>query len=110
MSCEALEKAISTDPIAVKMSVLLGSVKDIKIKLKIIINCEINNQLFLWPKFWIGILKLSITNVMGKKVKSIPSTKQKNLQVDISDLSDGHYNIKIETKGFVVFKSFLISK
>ena len=56
------------------------------------------------------ILKLSITNVMGKKVKSIPNTKQKNLQVDISDLSDGHYNIKIETKGFVVFKSFLISK
>ena len=47
---------------------------------------------------------------MGKKVKSIPNTKQKNLQVDISDLSDGHYNIKIETKGFVVFKSFLISK
>ena len=56
------------------------------------------------------ILKLSITNVMGKKVKSIPNTKQKNLQVDISDLSSGHYNIKIETKGFVVFKSFLISK
>ena len=56
------------------------------------------------------ILKLSITNVMGKKVKSIPNTKQKNLQVDISDLSDGHYNIKIETKGFVVFKSFLITK
>ena len=56
------------------------------------------------------ILKLSITNVIGKKVKSIPNTKQKNLQVDISDLSDGHYNIKIETKGFVVFKSFLISK
>ena len=61
MSCEALEKAIKTDPIAVKMSVLLGSVKDIKIKLKIIINCEINNQLFLWPKFWIGTFKLSIT-------------------------------------------------
>ena len=56
------------------------------------------------------ILKLSITDVMGKRVKSIPNTKQKNLQVDISDLSDGHYKIKIETKGFVVFKSFLISK
>tara|TARA_Y200000002_G_scaffold10154_1_gene8371 strand:+ start:694 stop:993 length:300 start_codon:yes stop_codon:yes gene_type:complete len=36
-------------------------VKDIKIKLKIIISCEINNQLFLCPKFLIGILKLSIT-------------------------------------------------
>ena len=28
-----------------------------KIKLKTIINCEINNQLFLWPKSLIGIFK-----------------------------------------------------
>ena len=56
------------------------------------------------------ILNLSITDIMGNRVKLIPNTKQKNLQIDISDLSDGHYNIKIETKGFVVFKSFLITK
>ena len=60
MSWEALEKAIKTDPIAVNINVLLGSVKDMKIKLKIIISWEINSQLFLCPKFFIGILKLSI--------------------------------------------------
>ena len=56
------------------------------------------------------IIEVSISDLTGKIITTSSLAKQGELQLDLSNLSNGHYHVKVETKNSVVFKSILLSR
>ena len=56
------------------------------------------------------IIKVSISDLTGKIIKTSFPSKQGLLKLDLSKMSNGHYHIEVKTKNTVVFKSILLSR
>ena len=56
------------------------------------------------------ILEVSVLDLTGKIITTASSLKQGILQIDLSNMSNGHYHIKVKTENSVVIESILLSK
>ena len=56
------------------------------------------------------ILEVSVSDLTGKIIITSSPLKQGMLQLNLSNMSNGHYFVKVETENTVVFKSILLSK
>ena len=56
------------------------------------------------------IIEVSISDLTGKIITTLSPSKQGVLQLDLSNMSNGHYHVRVETKNSVVFKSILLSR
>ena len=56
------------------------------------------------------IIEVSISDLTGKIISTLSPSKQGVLQLDLSNMSNGHYHVRVETKNSVVFKPILLSR
>ena len=56
------------------------------------------------------IIEVSISDLTGKIITTLSPSKQGVLQLDLSNMSNGHYHVRVETKNSVVFKPILLSR